>query len=239
MTSEPQGPTETWVEKHGAKYPYAYAKGNTLMRQLGLGGYPSAALIGPGGTVVWTGHPGRLEKETLKEHLAGALPVPIHRWPASAKSVKRAVLKGRLGAAVTEADRAAAKDPSLEELGDQLKTVARARVQALEKRLQDDDYLAVVDGLKSLKKSLKGLPEAKELSAISQRLSATKGYKVVAKAQSKVRKLAAEQPRRRKDCEEVIDQLERIAKKHGGDAAGRAAEAQLGRFRKLHGRLRF
>ena len=41
------------------------------------------------------------------------MPVPLHRWPAAAKGVKRAVLKGRLGAAVKEADRAAKKDPAL------------------------------------------------------------------------------------------------------------------------------
>ena len=66
VTREPKDLTEAWVKKHGAMYPYAYDKAGSVMRELGLSGYPSAALVSPSGTIVWTGHPAGLKQDLIE-----------------------------------------------------------------------------------------------------------------------------------------------------------------------------
>jgi len=237
VTSETQEKTDPWVEELGGKYPYAYEKSRKLMTTLGLSGYPSAALIDSSGVVVWTGHPSGLKDAEIEKHLSGALSRPLFEWPKSAKAAAKAMAKGKLASAVKAAEKLR-NDPDAGTLHAELQAVAAGRVTSLRNALAAGNYLAVTDGVKRLKKQLKGLPEAKEVAAVGKELSAIKGHKSVVKAQKQVLKVISEKMGRKKDCQEVIDQLERIKKRHGDNAAGRDAAAQIPRFQAMLKRFR-
>ena len=98
MTGESKEKTEPWVEKHGAKYAYAYDKGTKLFSALKCRGYPSAALVDPNWTVVWTGHPASLNDGLIEKHIGGASRTPVginaiaKTWPSEAAPVKKALM---------------------------------------------------------------------------------------------------------------------------------------------------
>ena len=106
MTHEPKGPTEGFIQDTGARFGYAYETSLKLMRALGAGGFPSAYLVDPMGTVVWGGHPAELDAATIQRHLDGALRVPMWEWPKSVSRAKKYVQKGEFAKALASLDKA-------------------------------------------------------------------------------------------------------------------------------------
>lgn len=190
MTDEPEDKTEPWIEKHGARYPYAYmTKGarSSVAKALGWRGFPGASLIAPDGTVVWTGHPASLSAGIIKEHLRGADRTPVdvravsRKWPEEAEKVVEELAAGDYRGAFKAA----------EKLDEEL----RARVTADLQRMVDKrsaklkalhekgDYLGFQIAWKEQEKSFKGLPVEDELEDLEKTLKKDKSIKGQLKAQ--------------------------------------------------------
>ncbi len=103
------------------------AAGSNAKTGYGVRGIPSAALIGPDGKIVWTGHPGGLSKGVVKDALKGAkkrasgflaIPAPNEvssRLASAAKSMEAGDLAKARAAAHTVAEDANASENEREE----------------------------------------------------------------------------------------------------------------------------
>jgi peroxiredoxin len=70
VTGEPEDATEQFVQTTGARFAVAYEPGLESMRAFGFKGFPSAALVGKGGKIVWKGHPMALDAKVIEQNLA-------------------------------------------------------------------------------------------------------------------------------------------------------------------------
>ncbi len=155
VTGETKGQTEPWVEKHSMAYPFAYDKGLGVMSKLGLSGFPSAVLIDPSGTVVWSGHPSSLTDSTVEGVLAGALPQPAFEWPDSAKAVRKAFLKDDLAKALAAAIKLGEDGESVRAA---VEGVIESRAAQIEKLYEEGDFLGVKESGAKTAKALGKLP---------------------------------------------------------------------------------
>lgn len=230
VTSEGVGQTEPWIEEKGAKYAYAYDKGSQLSRWAGVTGIPNALLVDPSGRVVWQGNPGGLTNDTIERALAGALPTPVYEWPSDASAAAKAFGKRQMKKAID----AAAK------LDDQtfvglIQANVDARVAGLKSIHDAGDFLTATDLIKLLKKDLAGLDAVDQVDEVAKAIAANKDAKSIMKGQAKVRKLREEPLRTAKDVEERIEEVEKIADRFSGNAAGDEANAYLEELRKMLG----
>ncbi len=219
MTSESQGQTEPWIEKHKAAYAYAYDKGNKLSRELGVTGLPTAVLVDASGVIQWVGHPGSLNDSIVKEHLAGAVGKPLWEWPKDASKVKKAVLKGELGKALAEAEKL---DEEHAEILAVVRGMIDSKLKAIQAAKEAGDWMRVDDMGDTLKKSFSGLPELDTVKVILDDLKADKDAQTILSAQRKVAKLF-EKEIKRKQIPKLKKELESIVEKHPGTAAERDA----------------
>lgn len=167
VTSENAKKTEPWIAKHKAKYAYGYDTSGALNKLFQVSRIPFAVLVDPFGTVVWSGHPMRLEDAVIEAALAGALTQPVWQWPEPARPLALLLEKGEYAAALE----AASALPPLE--GFDAAALVRARIPPLLARL--DTLLERKDNLEAIKlgtrleKELAGLPEAE---GVATRLAA-------------------------------------------------------------------
>ena len=231
VTGEKPEKTEPWVDKHGATYPYTYLEGpdmSTFMQKLGMRGYPTAALIAPNGKVAWVGSPSQINGSLVKKHLRGASKTPVDiaavtkRWPASAKAVKAAYAKGKIGKAMAAAEKLTDDRGMVVE---DLKKVVARRVAAVKKAHGAGDFLGALDGAGALVKSLAGLPEATEMAELQKAIKADKAAAPIIKAQKKIAKIAKKLPdMKSKDVGASIKKLRKIESKNADNFAGKSAD---------------
>lgn len=189
VTGEGQKPTEKWVADKGVRYPYAYEKGSDLQRAVGLRGYPHAALIDPSGTIVWTGHPARLDRATIETALAGALVRPLFDWPRSMGTPKREFKKGNLGKALLAAKKLADKGESAGRwVTDSIQSFIEFKVERAAALAAEGNYLELDDSGPEILRQVKGLAEYEErMESLLDQLD-TKEAKHCIKGQLKLRK---------------------------------------------------
>ena len=108
-------------------------------------------------------------------------------------------------------------------------------MSGLKAAFDSGDYLAAVEMVSSLKKSLAGLDAADEVAAVSKAISKDKNAKKVMKGQAKVRKLRDEKINTKKDAAELLETVEKLSKQFSGTAAGRDADAFAAELRKMLG----
>ncbi|MBL6721759.1 MAG: TlpA family protein disulfide reductase [Planctomycetes bacterium] len=238
LTSEGVDRTEAWIKAKGAEFAYAYDPGG-LARQLGVRGIPASFLVGPDGKIVWQGHPSGVNDALVTQHLEGAITKPLYEWDGDAKKIKKAFLDGDFGKALAEAAKLAADDPFGEEAAKIVRRVLEGRVGSLTAALEKGDVLTAYEGAKALAKGLKGLPEEEAVDAIVTRISKDKDLKAQMKVQEKLLKITAEEPRRKKDCDEQMDDLKRLLKGHEGTFVGAQIEAKVLELFQLKGRLQY
>ena len=238
MTSESESQTEPWIQSKEAAYPYAYDKGGKLSRALGVGGIPHAFLVSPSGVIVWEGHPGNLDAKTIEANLEGVITKPLYEWSGSASKIKKAFLANDFAKALEGAAKLGEEDPFGVEIGGVLQGILTARVAKISAALEMGDILSAYDGSKSLSKGLKGLPEEETVVAALKRISKDKQLKGWLKDQEKLRDLAAEDLRKKKEADECISKLEKLLKGNEGSFVGDAIEAKISEVRKLRGQLR-
>lgn len=229
MTGESASSTEPWIEKHGAKYAYAYDKTLGLMRATGQSGLPSSVLVDASGTILYVGHPASINASLIERAVQGALTKPIYDWPKELSGVAKAIRKGNLGDAVTE----------VQKLGDAhadiaaaVQNMVKARVSAVERARDDKDWLRVVTLGEPLVKGLGKLPEAAQVEAILDALDGDKEAKAVLKAQQKVAKYFAGDIKKNQ-FDRVQKDLEKIAEEFSGTAAARDARDGLEKLRAM------
>jgi len=240
VTGESKDKTEPWVEQHDMQYAYGYMdKGELteLMGSLGWRGYPSAALVDPKGTVVWTGHPASINGSLIKKHLKGASRTPVSQsaitrnWPEEARSVAAAIKKGNLADAREQAKKLTIEPNTV--LADVDQVIER-RVRRLRELHDTGDYLGFDQQLKQKGKDLSGLPERVELDELLKAVRKDRGAKAVMTAQKKLAKLAAKLPdmKKPKDLLKLAGAVRKISRKHPGTYAETAAKELLAKIDK-------
>ena len=239
MTSAATKPTEKWVADKGAIFPYGYDSGGRLSNELGVTGIPHAFLVNPGGKIVWQGHPARLDDATIEKHLDGALTRPLYSWPAAAGKVKKAFLKGDFAGALDAAGKLAKDDPFGEEVAGIVRGVLEGRLATYAAALEKGDVLTAYAGYKALSKGLKGMDEEATVKDGLKTISKDKQLKAILKTQEKLADILVEagEVRRRKDCDAVIDALEKLLKKNEDGFVGSEIRARIKDMREKKGQL--
>lgn len=168
LSSEPPEKVEPYVEELGITLPIG-ASSSTSGRY-GVRGIPDAALIGPDGKLMWSGHPSSLSKDKVKEALKGARkPAPggymafRPSMPAEGalKSAVEAALSGDLGKSYAAAQKVAAGDASPDQEN------AQVLIRELDQHIADlrkaadnlIERLSILEGIEVLERmgaSLKG-----------------------------------------------------------------------------------
>jgi hypothetical protein len=176
LTDGPEAPTKKFVEETKLKAPVVFEKSmKEPMEDLGFGGYPSSALVGPDGKIIWTGHPGNLDEKTIEENLANVkLAPPSDKLmidcdlPAKQASIEKLLSTGK----IAEGRNALAKALTAKDLKDEDKTKLEAaqsevdktlddELKAAEKAQTDKHYFDAQTGWKRLSTQCKGLDAAK------------------------------------------------------------------------------
>ena len=223
MTGEGKGDTEKWVEAKGAKYPYGYDKGGKISGYFGITGIPQSVLIDPSGNVVWRGSPGSLTDTMIESSVAGALEVPVWKWPEQAKKARQAVQKRQFAKALQEA-RALGDEGA--KIATALENLVKGRVAGLEATAKSGDWLGVEERGKSLEKELAGLPEEARVTEILQQLKGDKDAQAVLSAQKDVRKLMSGKIKKG-DIPRIEKKLKEISAEFPGTGASRDAEKAI------------
>ena len=230
MTSESEAKTEAWIDKHDAKYAYAYDRSGKLKSWFGVSGIPHAILVDPNGTIIWRGHPSTLKGSTVEEALNGALKVPSWEWPDSARAVRKALAKRKYAAAISAAER---MGPEGGEILDAVRSVVSGRVKGLLAAYEKGDILSVLDRGKACQKDMAKLPEADEVKALLAKIKGDKQALSVAKAQRSIRKIFESRKIKKKDFSRHRKTLEKIHRDFTGTFAGEQAAAGLVRLANL------
>jgi peroxiredoxin len=215
VTDEGVPDTERFVQKNAMRYAYAYDKGGKLARHFGVEGIPHSVLIDPTGVVVWSGHPGKLEEALLMKATTGALPKPLWEWPAGAKSVRAALVKGDLKSAVDQAGKLAPADGGAD-IQAALQAMIRGKVEIVTSAQAKGDYLLAQNGALALQKELVGLPEAEQVKKVAADIAANKEALEVIKGQQKVAKIRGKNPSKKKEINAAIEDLRKLREDYPG-----------------------
>ncbi|MCA9319362.1 MAG: redoxin domain-containing protein [Planctomycetes bacterium] len=212
VTGETPAQTDPWIKEKGAKYAYAYDKGLALMKDLGCGGFPSAVLVDSSGTVVWKGHPGSLTKDTVEEHLAGALSKPMWEWPDATKDLRKAILKNDYSKAIELAAALDQNEAELVTIGAAVNALVAGKATSVESAFKKGDFLTAETRGKELSKALKGLPEAEKVDEVLAAIKADPEAKKVIKAQKALQKIAdgRDKLNRSKKVDAAVSSIQRI-----------------------------
>jgi thioredoxin-like negative regulator of GroEL len=226
VTSESASETEPWIQDKGVQYAYAYDKGGKVARYFGVGGIPHAVLIDAGGKVVWDGHPGALDDETIESSLRGALAKPLYEWPAAAKPIVQSLAKGDFAGAV-------AKSAKLgdAEIAQQVQAILEGRVKSAEAALAEGNFFGARESAERLVTGLAGLPEQARAKQVVADVDAHPDAKRVLDGQKAIRKLQAKELSKRKDLEKAMEDLKKISTDLRGTYAGKEAEAFMEQVR--------
>lgn len=230
MTSESASQTEPWIQDKQVQFAYAYDKGGKVARYFGVGGIPHAVLIDPSGKVVWDGHPGTLEDETIASALEGALTKPLFDWSASAKPVAQSIIKGDFAGALAKAAKVTEADGG-PDIAKQVQEILEGRVKSAEAALKDGNFFDARASAELLVKGLEGLPEQARAKQVVADVDAHPDSKRVLDGQKSIRKLKAKELSKRKDLEKALEDLKKLATELRGTYAGKEAEAFMEQVR--------
>jgi len=232
VTSESASQTEPWIEKTGAKYPYAYDKGGKVARFFGVSGIPHAILVDPGGQVVWRGHPASLDAGTIEPALDGALTRPLYSWPSAAKAAAKEILQGDFAGALDKAAKISEADGGPGIVAE-IRGIIENRLSTAEAALSEGNFYGAQEMGEALVKGLKGLPEQERAQKVVDDVDAHPDAKKVLDAQKKIRKIRSKEPSKRKEVEKAMEDMKDIIKELPGTYAAKEASAYMDRLREL------
>jgi hypothetical protein len=195
-------------------------------------------LINTAGKIVWQGHPSSVTASMVRDAIKGAISTPIYEWSGSAKSIKKAFLKGDFAKAIKAADKLGAKEELGNEIGEMLRGMVGKRVAGIEKDLENGDVAKAFDGAKELSTGIKGLPEEETLTALLSRISKDKDLKAALKTQQKLGEIVATERGKKKECDECISKLEKLLKGNEGTHTGDLISAAIKALRVEKGKLK-
>lgn len=231
VTDEPAELVDAYVQEFKPTYPIVIEQGGRSARALGVNGYPTAFLVDPKGTVVWTGHPAGLDEATLQSALKGARP-PAVRLPAQLKPLERLIERGEHGkvwesarAMLAGGDLDAEAKQTAEELVAGIETAAQELFADAERRLAAREYFEAVQALEPLAKAYRGVHRWAEAEAKLAELQADPAIKKAIKGGEQLAK--ARELDRAKDYEKAWAIYRTVAREHAGSQPGDAAAARM------------
>lgn len=186
-------------------------------------------LVDSNGTIVWRGHPGRLDEKTVEDALAGALQSPLWKWPAEADGVRKALLRDKYASALDAATKA----------GGDYEKVVRERiafaVSSAKNALQASDYLLAVTLSERAQKALAGLPEADEMAALLAGIKKDSKAQKILRAQEDLAELEIEalSASSEKQARVLAEKLEKLATDHAGTIVQKRAERTAADLRRM------
>jgi len=227
VTEESKALTEPWIEKHDVEFAYAYNRSGSVMASIGARGLPNAVLIDSYGTIVWKGHPSKLDDEIVQSALTGK---PLTRalfdlggYTEELRTALRARDYRGLYAGLERVE----DEDDRDEVTQALELIIDRRLGRLDDLFERGDYLAVKERATPLVKAFKGLPQEERVTALVKQLKDRQVTKVL-RAQEKIRKLVPEGERiAQKDRPKIAKQLRKIIEDLPDTQAARDAEAVL------------
>jgi hypothetical protein len=227
VTEESKALTTPWIEEHDVEFAYAYNRSGSVMAQIGTRGLPNAVLIDSYGTIVWKGHPSKLDDEIVQSALTGK---PLTRalfeldgYTEDVRTALRARDYGAVYVGLEEVDDA----DDRHEVTQAIELIIDRRLARLDDLFEAGDYLAVKERATPLVKAFKGLPQQERVTALVKKLKDRQVTKVL-RAQEKIRKLVPEGERiAEKDRPKIAKQLRKIVEDYPDTQAARDAEAVL------------
>lgn len=102
VTDEPRSKVDAWIESTGQTSPILIEESSS-MRDFGFNAFPSAALIGPDGEVLYAGSPGGINEQLIEQHLGSVRLMP--ELPDSLSDVAKAYGKNSYDDAIKKLER--------------------------------------------------------------------------------------------------------------------------------------
>lgn len=217
------------------KYPVVFGGGASGYKTRGI---PHSWLVGPGGKIVWKGHPGGLNASIIEKHIEGARVGPKIELPPQLAKTTKYLKAGQFGKAYTDLEKQAkrAKDPAVEQAArdamqkiSEYASVELARVAEFKKKLK---FEAGLQALQRGSQSFKGMAIAKEFTKELRSWKKDKtiqaqivGARLLAEAEDLVKRGKYEK------AAKIYAVLAR-SKKYAGSAAQKEAEIRLQEIRK-------
>jgi AhpC/TSA family len=230
VTGEGESETSAWIEKHGAKYAYAYASNiDGVLKTIRAGGYPHSALVDASGVVVWTGHPAELSDEMIEQHLVGVINTPLYEWPKAANKVAKLVRANNLPGALREAKAyVSAKGEKSAEILAEVEAALTSTLTHLQARFDLGDYYTVQERGPAL---LAALEASEATTALTKNLAhiaeSPEAQHALAGQEAWRRLVGKGELRKVKDCEKRIEDLTKLEKKYEGTFAAQEIQAQI------------
>jgi hypothetical protein len=187
VTAEAEAPTQKFIDDNKFQAVVAIERSNKTMKEYGFKGYPSSALVGPDGKILWTGHPAGLQGKIIEEHLGsvrlrkGSGLAVFADLPKSMGSTANKLEKGRLGDGwkalkKAEADQKLGEDDRamVTKALEDVEALAKGEIDKAETALGEGRYFDALESWEQLKKHFKGHPSADEAVAKIKDLKADK-----------------------------------------------------------------
>lgn len=196
VSAEPANAVEGFIEEFDCKYP-TITQANDAMSEYGIGGYPSAVLVGPDGDVLWAGHPGSFQTSMIEEHLGSVELFPD--IPKSLKAVEKSMKKGKLGDALKKVEALITKGKLPDEdkdIAEKLRASIDGRAtkafERAEKSLREGDAYKAYKSYAKVEDGFKGHPHSKTAKEHGKKLMGDKTHKNEIKAAEKWAKIQPE-----------------------------------------------
>lgn len=220
MTGESEADTKPWIEKHKAEFAYGYSQ--ELMAFFGVTSLPYSVLVNSQGTIIWKGHPAALGEEWIKIAVRGSIQEPLYNWPPEAEAAKEALVRRRYAPALE-----AAKD-----LDARYAKMIRRRmahlVGSMERATKRGDFLLAKELALRVFRQCEGLPQQETARERLRALKSSPEIVLLIEAQLQLRELVqrAERANVRREAQELLLEIQRLAAKHPSDVVGQHARRE-------------
>ncbi len=165
VTDESESKAKPYIERNKMQYPVAFGGGAKEYKTRGI---PHSWLVGPGGKIVWKGHPGGLNASIIEKHIEGARMGPKISLPPQLVKSEKYLKVGQFGKAYKDLEKQAgrAKDPAVEkaarEAMQKIAEFASVELSRVAQFKKEHKYSAGLQALQRGTVSFKGMTIAKE-----------------------------------------------------------------------------
>lgn len=236
------------AKEKGFTWPQHVDSTNQVSGQFGVNGIPHVYLLGPEGTVLWHGHPARMDAEierAFKEHPPQLVDPKVLKAAQEllTEAEKKAEAGDAQGAlkAMSRIAKGARADKEfaakLDETGKKLEAAADKLLADVDAQIEKGEYVVAIDRLKALSSGLGDLPVAakakKRLDEVIAKPQAKAALELAAKEVKATEELAVAQ--RLKDSakhEMAYPRFKTIAKTFAGTKSAATASKAVAEYEK-------
>ncbi len=228
VTNEPSSLVEKDVEKSKFEHPTVMVSGEETDRVYGIKAFPSGFLVDAEGVVVWAGHPGELDDDTLKKALGGVVvSPPLSEEHKAIDELRRSRKYGKAHAALLKALAKSPDDAELKAAADHLVAQLDRRMQGAKQALDAGEYGRAMKLYQEVTDDFAGMPGADEAKPAAAALKKDKAAADDLAAAAKLED--AEEKWIEGDLEKALDAYASIAKKYPDTPSGKRAEEMVQR----------